>query len=112
MTTQLKPVGSPRVHLANGVAHIQDLSTSDPDLLALLADAPDPAELILRALAFGARALAVSRVSLDARVTEKSFDELVDQLATLLNDATAQVTGTTASLLTDPVSGVHASLSG
>lgn len=110
MTAQLVPVGGSSVNVADGVVHIRDLSTSDPDLVTLLVEGSDPTEVVLRVLAIGARVLAVSRTSMDTAVIEKSFGVLVDQLGGLLNDATAQVAGTTSSLLTDPESGVHASL--
>lgn len=110
MTAQLAAVPAARVCVMDDVVHIRDLRSTDADLVGLLADATEPAELTIQALAIGARALRVSRVSIDTAMIEKSFAALTVQLATMLNDATSQVAGTTNSVLTDPESGVHASL--
>src|SRR6267154_5498304 len=99
MTAQLASIPHLSVHSADGIVHIRDLASADPDLLALVTGASDPEAVVQRALSTGARALVVAQVSVDTAVVETSFAALETQLRTMLEDATARVTGTTSELL-------------
>ena len=110
MTAQFAPIPDLRVYSADGVVHIRDLSSADPDLLALVTGPGDPEAVVQRALSTGARALAVAQVSVDTAVVETSFAALETQLRTMLQDTTARVTGSTTELLDDPERGISATL--
>jgi hypothetical protein len=98
------------VHLIDGAVRISDLWCTDPDLAALVAEAADAESVVRHSLATGARALRVAHASVDTAIVERSFAALESQLKTLLDDTTAQVTGTTTDLLTHPEHGVVAAL--
>jgi hypothetical protein len=110
MTAQLASLPNPRVYAAEGVVHIHDLATADPDLLRLVTGAGDPEAVVQRALSTGARALAVAQVSLDTALVENSFAALETQLRALLDDTTTRVAGTTADVLDHPEHGITATL--
>lgn len=110
MTAQLASLLGPKVYAADGVVHVHDLASADPDLLTLVVGAGDPEAVVQRALSTGARALAVAQVSVDTAVVESSFAVLENQLRALLDDTTARVTGTTADVLDHPEHGISATL--
>lgn len=110
MTAQLASAPNPSVYAVDGVVHIHDLASADPDLLTLVLGADDPEAVAQRALSTGARALAIAQVSLDTAVVESSFAALETQLRSLLDDTTTRMTGTTADLLDHPEHGISATL--
>lgn len=110
MTAQLATIPQPTVYVADGVAHVQNLASADPDLVSLLSSAREPEAVVQRVLSTGARALAVAHVSVDTAVVESSFAALEHQLRSVLDDAATRVAGTTTELLTDPESGLVATL--
>lgn len=110
MTAQLVSLPSTKVYEADGVVHIHELASADPDLLTLVVGGSDPEAVVHRALSTGARALAVAQVSIDTALVENSFAALENQLRALLDDTTARVTGTTADVLDHPEHGISATL--
>jgi hypothetical protein len=110
MTAQLTSIPHLPVYSADGIVHVRDLASADPDLLALVTGASDPEAVVQRALSTGARALVVAQVSVDTAVVETSFAALETQLRAMLENATARVTGTTTELLNDPERGICATL--
>ena len=110
MTAQLASLSTPHVYVADGVVHVNDLASADPDLLRLVVAADDPEAVVQRSLSTGARALIVARVSVDTAVVESSFAALEAQLRALLDDTTMRVTGTTADVIDHPEHGISATL--
>lgn len=110
MTAQLASLPDPNVYAVDGVVHIHNLTTADPDLLTLVVGSADAEAVVQRALSTGARALAIAQVSVDTAVVENSFAALETQLRSLLDDTTTRVTGTTADLLGHPEHGISATL--
>lgn len=110
MTAQLAAISSPRVYSADGIVHVTDLSSADPDLVTLVTGSNDPEAVVQRTLSTGARALAVAQVSVDTAVVETSFAALENQLRMLLNDAATRVAGTTTEMMDDPEHGLSATL--
>ncbi len=110
MTAHLDYIPHLTVYAADGIVHVRDLASADPDLLALVTGASDPEAVVQRVLSTGARALAVAQVSVDTAVVEASFAALENQLRVMLEDTTARVTGTTTELLDDPERGICAAL--
>ena len=110
MTAQLASLPNPTVSATDGVVHIHDLVSADPDLLTLVLDATDPEAVAQCALSTGARALAVAKVSVDTAMVESSFAALEAQLRALLDDTTTRVTGTTSDVLDHPEHGIAATL--
>jgi hypothetical protein len=110
MTAQLVSLPSTKVYEADGVVHIHELASADPDLLTLVVGGTDPEAVVHRVLSTGARALAVAQVSIDTALVENSFAALENQLRALLEDTTARVTGTTADVLDHPEHGISATL--
>jgi len=110
MTAHLASLPNPKVYTAEGVVHINDLATADPDLLTLITGAGDPEAVVQRALSTGARALAVAQVSVDTALVENSFAALETQLRALLDDTTTRVAGTTVDVLDHPEHGIAATL--
>lgn len=110
MTAQLASLPGPRVYEADGVVHIHDLTSADPDLIKMVAGAGDPEAVVQRALSTGARALAVAQVSVDTAVVENSFAALEAQLRALLDDASARVAGSATDVLDHPERGMAATL--
>ncbi|MDT0264338.1 hypothetical protein [Jatrophihabitans lederbergiae] len=108
MTAQLASLPDPNVYAVDGVVHIHDLASADPDLLTLVVGSGDAEAVVQRALSTGARALAIAQVSVDTAVVENSFATLETQLRSLLDDTTTRVTGTTADLLGHPEHGISA----
>ncbi len=84
MTAQLASIPHLSVQSADGIVHIRDLASADPDLLALVTGASDPEAVVQRVLSTGVRALVVSQVSVDTAVVETSFAALETQLRTML----------------------------
>lgn len=110
MAAQLASLPNPNVYAVDGVVHIHDLASADPDLLTLVVGSGDAEAVVQRALSTGARALAIAQVSVDTAVVENSFNALESQLRSLLDDTTTRVTGTTADLLGHPEHGISATL--
>jgi len=110
MTAQLASMPHPRVYSIDGIVHVQNLASADPDLVSLVTGASDPEAVVQRALSTGARALAVAQVSVDTAVVETSFAALEKQLHVLLDDAATRVAGTTSDLMDDPEHGLSATL--
>jgi hypothetical protein len=110
MTAQLASLPNPNVYAVDGVVHVHELATADPDLLTLVVGAGDPEAVVQRALSTGARALAIAQASVDTALVENSFAALETQLRSLLDDTTTRVTGTTADLLGHPEHGISATL--
>ena len=110
MTAQLVSLPSTKVYEADGVVHIHELASADPDLLTLVVGGTDPEAVVHRVLSTEARALAVAQVSIDTALVENSFAALENQLRALLEDTTARVTGTTADVLDHPEHGISATL--
>lgn len=110
MTAQLASLPDPNVYAVDGVIHIHNLTTADPDLLTLVVGSGDAEAVVQRAPSTGARALAIAQVSVDTAVVENSFAALETQLRSLLDDTATRVTGTTADLLGHPEHGISATL--
>src|SRR5882757_6919225 len=110
MTAQLFSILLPRVYGADGIVHITDLASADPDLVTLVTGSSDPEAVVQRTLSTGARALAVAQVSVDTAVVKTSFAALENQLRVLLDDAATRVAGTTTELMDDPEHGLSATL--
>ena len=110
MSAALASVPTPRVFAADGLVHITDVTTADPDLLAIVSSAADPEAVVQRALSTGARALSVAQASIDTTMVEQSFAELTRAFAGHLDQARTQVVGAAGDLLNDPGHGVAASL--
>lgn len=108
---ELVPVAAiRRVYSRGGVVHIRDLTTADPDLLALVKTATDPEAVVQHALSTGARALAIAQASVDTRLVEDSFAKLLIGLQTQIDGAGSAVSAVTGDLLHHPTTGVTASL--
>src|SRR3954453_15735866 len=110
MTAQLLPVPVPNVTVVDGVFHLREVKSSDPDLLALVDGARDAEAVLQRVLSTGARALVIAQATVDTAVVEKSFDVLERQLRSMLDDTAARVHGSTAEVLDDPERGLAATL--
>jgi len=110
MTAQLASLPPPNVYAADGVVHVHDLSSADPDSLTLVVGSGDPEAVVQTALSTGARALAVAQISVDTAVVECSFAALESQLHVLLDDTNSRVNGTTADLLGHPEHGISVTL--
>ena len=91
MTAQLAFLPSPNVYAVDGVVHVHDLASADPDLLTLVVGAGDPEAAVQRAMSTGARALAMAHVSMDTAMVEHSFSALESQLKSLLDDTTTRI---------------------
>lgn len=99
-----------RVYSRGSVVHIRELTTADPDLLALVETATDPEAVVQRALSTGARALAIAQASVDTRLVEDSFAKLLIGLQAQIDGAGSTVSAATGDLLHHPTTGVTASL--
>ena len=109
-SVELVPITAGRVYSSGGVVHIQDIVTADPDLLALVENSADPEAVVQHALSTGARALAVAQTSLDTRMVEESFAQLVIGLKGQIDGAGTIVSAATDDLLNHPTRGVGAIL--
>jgi len=86
MTAQLSPVDAPCVCIADGIVHIDRVVSSDADLVALVTEAADPVDTVLRVLVVGARAFAYSRTGIDVAVVQHEFAVLAEKFQEILND--------------------------
>ena len=86
MTAQLWPVDAPCVRVADGSVHIDRLVSGDANLVALVTEAADPVDIVLRVLAVGAKAFAYSRTGTDAAVVQHEFAVLAEKFQDILND--------------------------
>lgn len=110
MSAELIPIQPPRVHAANGVVHIQDLVSGDPDLHAMVSSSLNPEQVVQHALSTGARALAVASASIDTKTVEDSFEQLMDRLTIQVDGAGGVMASATGDLLNHPTTGLIASL--
>ena len=110
MSAALASAPTLRVFTVDGLVHITDITTADPDLLAIVTASPDPEAVVQRALSTGARALSVAQATIDTTTVEQSFAELTRAFAQHLDQAQNQVIGAAGNLLNDPGHGVAASL--
>lgn len=110
MSAELAPVTETRVFAANGVVHIQDLTTVDPDLLTIVTATTEPEAVVQRALSTGARALSVAQASIDTTMVEEAFAALTKALGQHIAEASTQVSTAASAVLNDPSHGVAASL--
>jgi hypothetical protein len=86
MTAQLSPVDAPCVCVADGIVHIDRVVSSDADLVALVTEAADPVDTVMRVLVVGARAFAYSRTGIDVAVVQHEFAVLAQKFQEILND--------------------------
>lgn len=110
MTAQLASIPTSQVYVVDGLVHLNDLASADPDLLRLVVTADHPEAVVQRILSTGARALIVGNISIDTALVENSFAALEAKLRALLDDTTTRVTGGTAEILDHPEHGISASL--
>ena len=86
MTAQLSAVDAPCVCVADGAVHIDRVVSGDADLVALVTEAADPVDIVLRLLAVGAKAFAYSRTGTDVAVVQHEFAVLAGKFQEILND--------------------------
>lgn len=110
MSAELIPLTAARVYASGGVVHIRDLINADPDLLALVESSDQAEAVVQHALSTGARALAVAQTSLDTRMVEESFAQLLLGLKVHIDGAGTSVAAATDDLLNHPTRGVGANL--
>jgi hypothetical protein len=74
------------VCLADGIVHIDRVVSGDADLVALVTEAADPVDIVLRVLAVGAKAFAFTRTGADVAVVQHEFTALADKFQQIVND--------------------------
>lgn len=87
------------VTVTDGTVTISGLEESDPELVALVEDAPDAVGAVRQCLRLGARAANAVRVSVDTDLVERRFDDMATRFDQQVTEAVASIGSITEGLL-------------
>lgn len=98
------------VVITDDAVHITNLTETDVDVVALIAQSENPEEATHQCLRIGARAVQAANVTVDTQLVEKSFNAMSGRIDEQIDEAVEQIAEAAQSLLDEETGALPAAL--